>query len=158
MAWRVSTINVVPTDLQVHSPAISLLWIITFGEMLLWSFLTNSQGTGGTLSFVVSNDNNSLTFGHACLDIHRFMPCPHPKSPLLHPRWKNTNLGSLQTLSHCSLSTVSGRTRLSGPRMARFIANFAAERSFWTCVRTNLGHIQRENPSLSKSTNALHIY
>ena len=62
----VSTARGVPTD---FSPAISLLWIITFGEMLFWSFLTNSQDTGETLRFVVSNKNNNLTFGHSLASI-----------------------------------------------------------------------------------------
>ena len=78
--------------------AISLLWIITFGEMLFWSFLSNFQDTGGTLSFVVSNANN-LTFGHSFTLIStRFMFCPHPKSPF-HPPDQNTTFGHCRHFS-----------------------------------------------------------
>ena len=57
----------------------------------------------------------------------------------LHQRWHNTNFESLQTLCR---STLSGSTRLFGPNMDRFVANFAVEGALWTYVRTKPGHIQ----------------
>lgn len=139
--WRVSTTNVVLTDLQVFACDLFVM-DHNFWWDVLWSFLTKSQVTGGTLRLSPTIIIISLLVTLASIST-RFMHCPHQKSPPFHP--------PEQTSGHCRhfAAQRSGRTRLSGPSMDRFISNLAAEGQHWTCARTKPGHIQPNRESIS---------